>query len=323
MNNLELAYKNARKGKTWQKAIKDFDGEAEQRLRRIQGILKNKTFCTAAYRTKTIHEPKKREIFILPFDPDRVVQHALMNVVEPIWEGLFINDSYACRKNKGIHAGSIRTMEYVRRNKYCLKCDISKFYPSMVHDVVYDIVKRKIKCKDTLWLLHDIIYSSGGGVNIPIGNYTSQWIGNLYLNELDQYLKHKWHIKDYIRYCDDFILFHDDKSYLSNMKNTIRSFVADSLKLKLSICEVFPVSHGVDFLGYRHFKKYVLLRKSTAKRIMKRYKKLPLLLAKGKITFDQFRSSIASMAGWMRWANTHNLEKRLRLDELKGAIFAA
>jgi retron-type reverse transcriptase len=323
LDNLALAYDHARKGKTWQRQVKTFSGNAQNNLIDIRQSLVDKTFHTSSYKVKIIHEPKKRQIYILPFSPDRIVQHALMNIIEPIWNGLFIEDSYACRKNKGIHAGSRRTMDFVRHNKYCLQCDISKFYPSIDHNVLSHIVSKKIKCPDTLWLLKDIIHSIEGDKNAPIGNYTSQWFGNLYMNELDQYLKHTWRIRDYIRYCDDFILFHNDKSFLQRMKAVIKDFLSSALSLTMSKCEVFPVSQGVDFLGYRHFPGYILLRKTTAKRIIRRYYRLPLLLDIGKITLDQFRSSIASMSGWMKWAQTRNLEKMLRLDELQEALFAA
>lgn len=197
-----------------------------------------------------------------------------------------------------------------------MKCDVSKFYPSINHNILYNIVQRKIKCEDTLWLIKDIIYSIGGGVNVPIGNYTSQWFGNLYLNKLDQFIKHEYHIKDYIRYCDDFILFHDDKKILGEMKNVIKEFLKEKLQLELRKCDLFPVSRGVDFLGYRHFRGYILVRKSTAKRVKKRLKRLPILLNKGKISIDQYRSSLASTMGWLKWSNSYNLRKRLQIDAL-------
>lgn len=125
-----------------------------------------------------MYEPKKRTIYVLPFYPDRVVQHALINIIEPLWVGLFIKDSYACIKNRGIHVASTRTTEYVKRNKYCLKMDIRSFYPSVNHDILFGIVKRKIKDKDVLWLIEKIIYSFEGESNVPIGNLTSQWFGN-------------------------------------------------------------------------------------------------------------------------------------------------
>jgi len=321
--NIELAYHAARKNKGWQKPVVAFEADADSKLTAIRQSLTKGTFTTSPYQTKTIYVPKVRTIYILPFAPDRIVHHALMNVVEPIWSALFIADSYACRKGKGIHAGSKRTMEFVRRNRYCLQCDISKFYPSMKHHIAYGLVERKIKCKRTLELFRDIIYSPGNGSNIPIGNYTSQWIGNLYLNELDHYLKHTWKVRDYIRYCDDFLLFGSDKGRLAEIKDAITRFLADRLGLTMSRCEIYPVAQGVDFLGYRHFPGYVLLRKSTSRRIIRRFHRLPDLLDNGLISLDQFRSSVASIAGWMQWAQTRNLAERLRLPEITEALHAA
>lgn len=232
--NIFAAYRRAREGKSWQDTVKNFENNLEENITKIHESLVNKTFVTSPYKTKLIYEPKLRTIYKLPFNPDRIVQHALMNIIEPIWNNLFICDSYACRIGKGIHSGSKRTMEFVRKNKYCLKCDISKFYPSINHDILFENTRRKIKCKDTLWLIQNIIYSIGGGFNTPIGNYTSQWFGNLYMNELDQILKHKYRIKHYIRYCDDFLLFHDDKKFLGEMSVVIKEFLERKLQLKLS-----------------------------------------------------------------------------------------
>ncbi len=311
IDNICLAYKKARKGKSWQNTISVFEEDIDENLFNIRDSLIEKSFTTSPYTEKTIYEPKQRIIYKLPFNPDRIVQHALMNILEPIWSGIFIYDSYACRVGKGIHAGSRRTMDFIRAvgpSGYCLKMDVSKFYPSIDHDIMFDIVQKKIKCKDTLWLLENIIYSIPDGKNIPIGNYTSQWLGNLYLNELDQILKHEYRIKLYVRYCDDFILLHPDKKFLRQMAEEIESFLTDKLKLKLSKCDIFPVSQGIDFLGYRHFPKHVLVRKSTAKRIKLRLRDLPGKLLQGEITGDQYMSSVASTCGWLRWANTHNFQ---------------
>jgi len=316
-DTLYQAYRNARKGKSWQNTISVFERNLEENLNKIQQSLINKTFTTSPYKIFSVHEPKERLIYRLPFNPDRVVQHALMDVVEPIWDKLFIYDSYACRKGKGIHSGSRRTMEFIRQGGYCLKMDVSKFYASINHDILYEIVQRKIKCPDTLWLLHDIIYSIEGPVNIPIGNYTSQWFGNLYMNELDQMLKTQYKIKHYIRYCDDFILFHKDKNFLREMQAVITDFLEHRLVLKISREALFPVKDGIDFLGYRHFPEYILLRKSTAKRVKKRLRQLPWLLKAGKITADSLRSSIASTEGWLKWCNAYNFKRSLHLEELK------
>ena len=319
--NIHIAYCKARKGKLKQKKIQDFEKNLDINIENIRKSLIDRTFHTSRYRTKIIHEPKERTIFILPFAPDRIVQHSLMNILEPIWDKMMIHNNFACRVGKGIHAGSRKTMEYVRKNSYCLKCDISKFYPSVNHDILYDILQRKIKCIDTLWLIKDIIYSyTGNGNNIPIGNYTSQWFGNMYLNELDTYVKHELRCKDYLRYCDDFCLFHNDKKILNEAAKSIESFLLTNLNLKFSKCDLFPVSHGVDFLGYRHFRKYILLRKSTAKRVKKRLARLPQLLKKGKVTKEQAESSIASTWGWLKWADTYNFRLSLDIDNLRQVI---
>lgn len=316
LDNIYLAYRKARKGKSWQNTISRFDDDLDENIFNIRDSLIEKTFTTSRYIEKIIYEPKQRIIYKLPFNPDRVVQHALMNVLEPIWNSLFIHDSYSCRKGKGIHTGSRRTMDFIRAagpEAYCLKMDIRKFYPSIDHDILFEIVQRKIKCPDTLWLLEDIIYSIPGGKNVPIGNYTSQWLGNLYMNELDQFLKHEKRIKHYIRYCDDFILLYQDKRFLHKMAGEIENFLAEKLALTLSKNDIFPVRRGIDFLGYRHFPDRILVRKSTAKRIKHRMRKLPGELARGEISPDQYRSSIASTKGWLLWANSYNFQHSLGL----------
>lgn len=319
--NLKLAYQKSRKGKAWQRNVKEIDQRQEYYLSELLHILQNKEYKTSQYKTKMIYEPKFRTIYILPYYPDRILQHAIMNVLEPIWDKLFIYDSYACRQGKGQHKGSLRCMQFVKRNKYCLKCDISKFYPSVNHEKLLKIIKRKIKCKDTLLLLEEIINSIEGESNVPIGNYLSQWFGNLYMNELDQLIKHKYHIKDYIRYCDDFLLFSNNKEKLNQMKLIIEKFITEQLKMKLSKCDLFPVTQGVDFLGYRHFPQgYILLRKTTAKRVKKRLKSLFWKVKHKKISKESAISTIASTKGWLRWANTHNMSLSLKIMELETEI---
>lgn len=322
LENFQQAYAKAIRGKTKMRNIVAFAADVDGNLERMRELLINKRFTTSPYQVKIITEPKRREIFVLPFAPDRIIQHALMNVVEPIWDGLMISDSYACRIGKGQHSGSRKAMEFVRRYKYCLQCDVAKFYPSIDHEILARIIRKKIKCADTLWLIDDIIFSCKGGKNAPIGNYTSQWMGNLYLNELDQFVKHTLKPAGYVRYCDDFCLFGDDKRQLHDFRRIIEWFLADRLRLRYSYAEVFPVSAGVDFLGYRHFKTHILLRKSTAQRVKRRLRLLPTLLTCGKITKDQMRSSLASTRGWLRWACAHNLAVSLQLQKLEAMCAA-
>jgi len=319
-DNLLMAYKKARKGKAWHNSVIEFEKDIEGNLIKLRDLLVAGRFNTSEYNSKTIYEPKQREIYILPFYPDRIVQHALLQVVSPIWDGVMIHDSYACRVGKGMHEASRKTSRHVKKYKYCLKCDISKFYPSIDHNVLMRIIEQKIKCKPTLALLDNIVRSFEGGKNTPIGNYTSQWFGNLYMNELDQWLKHTHKASTLIRYCDDFVMFSDDKAALHKLKDEVENFLAEKLLLKFSKWSVAPVMQGVDFLGYRHFPNKILLRKATARRVIKRMEKLPHLLNKGEITPVQCRSSIASTEGWLKWANTYNLKTSLNLNALKGAL---
>lgn len=324
-DNIYLAYRKARKGKGWQDTVKNFECNLDENIESIQKSLINKTYSTSSYTQKTIYEPKQRIIYKLPFNPDRIIQHAVMNIVEPIWDDLMIHDSYSCRAGKGIHAASKRTSEFIRKINpgYCLKMDIRKFYPSIDHETMLDIVKQKIKCQDTIDLFEDVIYSMPDGKNIPIGNYTSQWLGNLYMNEVDMFVKHNLHFKHYIRYCDDFIFLHKDKTYLHEIKNTVTDFINISLDMSLSKDDIFPISHGIDFLGYRHFPNYILVRKSTAKRVKKRLQHLPMRLSNEEITKDQYRSTIASTLGWLQWADSYNLRQDLGIDTMWGEISAA
>ena len=316
-DNIRAAFARAAKGKGRMASVQKFAANLDANLENVRRLLLEKTYRTSPYTRKKVFEPKERELFVLPFAPDRIVHHALMNVLAPIWAGLFISDSYACIPGRGVHSGSRRTMEFVRKNRYALKCDVSKFYPSIDHAVLLSIIERKIKCPDTLWLIREIVASVGGGKNAPIGNYTSQWFGNLYMNELDTYAKTVLGCRNYIRYNDDFCVFHDDKKFLHDRREKIGEFLSVKLKLSFSCADVFPVSRGVDFLGYRHFDNYILCRKSTAKRVKKRLEKLPGLLARGGITAEQFRSSVGSTWGWLKHANSHNLAVAVKFDELR------
>lgn len=318
IENLELALDNARKNKNWQRQVKEVLQDKDNKLRELQQMLINKTYQVASYKEKIIYEPKKRIIYILPFYPDRIVHHALMNVIASIWDKLFIHDSYSCRVGKGQHKGSIRCEQFVKRNDYVLQCDISKFYPSINHDILMDIIKRKIKDKNVLWLIEIIVRSFPGDKNVPIGNYTSQWFGNIYLNEVDTIIKQNFHIKDYLRYCDDFLIFGNDKKELRKIGDYVKQFCKDKLNLTLSKLTLYPTLKAVDFLGYVHNKEgYLLLRKSTVKRFKKKFKKLKWQIENGKIDLDKARSSIDSMCGWMKHANAYHLKQKMEIDELR------
>ena len=209
-------------------------------------------------------------------------------------------------------------MEFVKRNKYYLQCDIRKFYPSIDHDILFRILEHKIGDPNLLWLFKEVIYSIGGGKNAPIGSLFSQHFGNLYMDRADRYIKEVLRIKDYQRYCDDFLLYSNNKEELKNAKYKIIEFCRNELKLELKRADLYPTSRGVDFMGYRHFPNgYILLRKSTAKRTKKVLPKVLEKYEKGLINHDKFMSIVMSIDGWVSWANTRNYKEKIGLNKLK------
>ena len=218
----------ARRGKRFRPTVAAFHFDQERELWRLHEELSTKTYRPGAYRTFVICEPKPRQISAAPYR-DRVVHHALVKVLEPLYERSFIADSYACRKGKGTHAGVDRCQQFARRFRYVLKADVQKFFPSLDHEILKGLVVRKIKDKDVLWLVGQIIdhsnpqeevvnYFPGDDLftpserrrGIPIGNQTSQFFANVYLDPLDHFVKDRLRIKGYVRYVDDFLLFADD-----------------------------------------------------------------------------------------------------------------
>ena len=320
LDNLRLAFNKAAKGKRSYRHVLRIENNLDYYLSEIQRMLREQTFTTSPYRTKIIYAPKLRVIYVLPFYPDRIIQHALMNIMEPYFERWFYNHSLACRKGKGIHSGSRMTMRYVSNYSYCLKGDFSKFYPSIRHDIIKSMLAHKIKDKRILWLFYNIIDSVGDDRNIPIGNYVSQWLGNLYLNEFDRYCYEKLHVHNYIRYCDDFVIFSNDKEYLRQCATYLGKFVDSKLGLTFSKLNLFPVSHGVDFLGYRHFPDKILLRKSTAIRIKRRLVLLHHKLINKSISKEYAVGVIASIRGWVQHAYTFNFCKSIHLLELERMV---
>lgn len=229
MENLYLAHKNARKGKAHYTEVKMVDSNPDYYLRQIHEMLKNKTYKTSPYEIFTkIDKGKEREIYKLPYYPDRIVHWAIVQIIEPIWMKTFIYDTYSSLKGRGIHKGLLRlhkAMKDKENTQYCLKFDIKKFYPSINHRILKQIIRKKIKDKDLLWLLDSIIDSVEGETNVPIGNYLSQYFGNLYLTYFDHWLKEEKKVKYYFRYCDDCVILHHDKAFLHQLRKDTEKYI--------------------------------------------------------------------------------------------------
>ena len=320
-DNFRLAYKNAIKKKSRQKQIRCFQKDEENNLSALRNMVANGEFCTSQYKEKKIYEPKERIIYKLPFAPDRIVQHAIMNILKPILTNLLIENTCACIEGRGPLKASIKCSEYVRKYKYCLKCDISKFYPSINQRILSEKFHRIIKDVRFMEILDDVIYSFPGGRNCPIGNYCSQWFGNYYLSFLDNYILHSLKCGAYERYCDDFMLFSNDKKFLGQCKKDIGIYLNSELGLEYSKADIFSTKQGVDFVGYRHFKKYVLIRKSTSKRIKRRMRNIEGSIDNAE-DIKRIEGQLASAHGILKHACSNHFRKSIHLDEMQNRIKA-
>lgn len=309
IENLNLADKKARKHKTKSTGVLKHDKHREENILKLYNQLKEGTYKTSEYKIFKIYEPKEREIYRLPYYPDRIVHHAIMNIMEPIWVSIFTTDTYSCIKNRGIHS-IVRKLRrelkmFKNDTKYCLKLDIKKFYPSINHDILKSIIRKKIKDEKLLFLLDEIIDSANG---VPIGNYLSQFFANLYLAYFDHWLKEKKKVKFYYRYADDIVILHSDKQFLHDLFKDIVKYL-ETLKLTIeSNWQIFPVeARGIDFVGYVFRHKYIALRKSTKKRFAKFASKLN----KKTITYKDYKNKMSSYWGWIKHCNSHFLKCKL------------
>jgi retron-type reverse transcriptase len=302
MNNLVLADLKARKGKMKQPAVKIHLLNESVNLLELQKMLKEKSYRTSAYTQFTIYEPKERIVSRLPYFPDRIAHHAIMNVLKPYFVSCFTADTYSCIEGKGIHGAANavkRSLQDVRGTTYCLKLDIRKFYPSINHDTLKSLLKRKFKDPHLLWILGEIIDSAPG---IPIGNYLSQYFANFYLTYFDHWVKETKREKYYFRYADDIVVLGNSKPHLHSLLNDIRIYLDTKLKLQVKDnYQIFPVaSRGIDFVGYvfRHHGN-VRLRKSIKQNFAR------------KVARGIKPASVASYAGWTKHCKSRHLVKKL------------
>lgn len=313
IENLNLADEKARKGKMKSYGVELHDKNRERNIQQLHETLKAGSFKTSEYSVFTIREPKERLIYRLPYFPDRILHHAIMNVLEPIWVSVFTFDSYSCIKNRGIHLAAKKLRKVLKENPeettYCLKLDIRKFYPTIDHEILKSIVRRKIKDTQLLNLLDEIIDSADG---VPIGNYLSQYMANLYLTYFDHWLKEEKRMKYYFRYADDIVILSDSKTKLHDLLKDIQKYLQENLSLEVkSNWQIFPVeSRGIDFIGYVFFHTHVLLRKSIKKNFFRKISQL-----KNSISEKEFAIQTASWWGWAKHCNSKNLIKKIKINE--------
>lgn len=319
---LHAAYLRARAGKRDRAEVQQFEQDLEGNLIQLQNELIWGMYRSGEYRTFSVYEPKERQVAALPFR-DRVVQHALVAVIEPLWECRFIADSYACRPGRGTHRGADRAQSMLRRVKrdegrvFVFKADISKYFASMHHGVLRALLRRRIACRRTLALLDQIIESANqlnpkSGVGLPIGNLTSQLFANIYLHELDEFVKHGLCERHYVRYMDDFVIIHHDKAHLQHVRLLIEGFLQGKLRLRTNHkTQVFPVGtisgRALDFLGYRIWPTHRKLRKSSIGRIRRTLRRMSALYAAGKIEIDRVACSFRSWLAHASHANAKGL----------------
>jgi retron-type reverse transcriptase len=328
-NLLEAARKAAR-GKRARPNVDAFHFGLEPELWRLHDELAAHAYRPGPYRTFTIREPKPRLISAAPYR-DRVVHHALVNVLEPIFEAAFAFDSYACRRGKGSHAAVRRCQQLACRFRYAWKADVRKFFPSIDHEVLQALLARKVKDPDVLWLAGLIIdhgnpqedvpsWFPGDDLfapgerrrGLPIGNQTSQFFANVYLDPLDHLVKDALGVGGYVRYVDDFVAFADNTKRLAAVRDVVSAFLT-GLRLRLHPTKnvLFPTRQGLPFLGYRVWPTHLGLVQANVFRFRRRLRLLQRQYARHQIALDHARCRILSWIGHARQADTYRLRERL------------
>lgn len=312
IENVDSADENAQKNKS-SRAIDIHNKHKETDNKRLLERLENHEFRTSDYKTFKIYEPKERIIFKLPYYPDRIAQWAVMNVMEDVWVNIFIKHTYSCIKGRGIHklADDLKRelADDVEGTRYCLKVDIRKFYPSVNHDDLKRVIRRKVKDEELLIMLDEVIDSTDG---VPIGNYLSQYFANLYLTYFDHWMLEEVKVKHYFRYADDIVVLSDSKDFLHKVLILMKMYLHHVLHLELKPnYQVYPVEgRGIDYVGYVFFHDHVLLRKSMKLRIFKLLKKYK----ENKADIKELKARLTSYIGWLKYCNSKNLLRKIERE---------
>ncbi len=298
----------------------------EKHLLQIRQELINKTYKHSAYRSFTIFEPKQRLVLAAPLK-DRVVHHALHDVIEPIMDKKFIYDSYACRQNKGTHAAITRAQHFLQANQYFVHLDVKKYFPSIQHNTLKNILKKHFTDADILNLFDVIIDSTtipeqqnidlfnpvAEPKGLPIGNLTSQFLANLYLNELDQFVKHELKCRYCLRYMDDFVLFDNNRAELLKKKQEVIAFCSENLHLSLHIKGgIKNYTEGLGFLGFKIYRKHKKLKGVCLNRFLRKYQAKKKLQTLGMLDDKALQRSVDSWENHSSFGDTHFLHQFLQ-----------
>ncbi|MEB3189178.1 MAG: RNA-directed DNA polymerase [Snowella sp.] len=332
-DNLLLAARRAQKGKRYRQNVLEFNHQQEAELLRIQQELKSQHYQPGGYRTFRISDPKPRLISAAPYR-DRVVHHALCNVIVPLIEKCFIDDSYANRQGYGTHRALQRFTHYARSNRYVLQCDIQKYFPSIDHQILKNQLQQSLKCAPTLWLLELIIDSSNPQETVlhyypgddlltpiqrpkglPIGNLTSQFLANVYLNQFDHWVKETLKARHYLRYVDDMALFSNNPDELKTAKTQI-SHALQSLRLKLhpNKSQLSPTQQGANFVGFRILPDRTRVRNDNLQRGRRRLKHLQQAIYKGSISPEEEYQRLQGWEAHLRHGDTYRLRQKIFQD---------
>lgn len=314
--NLLLAWKEFRRGKKRKKDVQVFEYQLIENVQDLQRELQECEYVHGTYEHFKISDPKPRDIHKATVR-DRLLHHALYRQLYPFFDRTFISESYSCRKKKGTHRAMNQFRKFAgqvsknhTRTCWVLKCDIRRFFASVDHAVLKSILQDYIEDKDILWLLGQVIDSFqtqdstiyGTVRGLPLGNLTSQLLVNIYMNEFDQYMKHTFKVKYYIRYADDFVILAHNKRELDEIYRCIGIFLYEQLKLELhpNKCSIRTFASGVDFLGWVHFPTHRVLRTATKRRMMRRFAEVP-----------PDEASCASYLGMLSHGDTHKIQNRI------------
>jgi RNA-directed DNA polymerase len=320
--NLLQAFKKAKKGKTKKHYVKTFQKQLKENLLNLQNELRFHTYQPKPLQTFILKDPKTRKISKSSFK-DRIVHHALHTIIEPYFEKTFIHDSYANRKGKGTLKAIHRLNHFKRKvsknnTKACfvLKADIKHYFPTIDHTILLYLIKKKVHDERVLWLISVILanhQTTLQGKGMPLGNLTSQFFANIYLHELDFFIKYTLKAKHYIRYVDDFVILHKEKNKLQTYKTKINTFLKHHLQLQLHTTKtrILHIRQGIPFLGLRIYQNHQLIQKKNLRKLKKKLAKLYTTHAQGTTTYDHLYDVHEGWNAHAKQANTYKLRTRI------------